>query len=73
VDLRYAEYGQRCVADELLDDAPVPLDDRPDRLEMARKHGTNGFGVETFSQGRRSHEVAEHDRDRPARLAFRGS
>jgi hypothetical protein len=42
---RNPEYGHHRVADELLDDPAVRLDDRLHPLEVARKHGAQRLRV----------------------------
>ena len=68
--LRDAEDGHRGIADELLHRSSVPLDDRPDGVEVAPHHGAHHLGVESSAQARRVDDVGEEDRDRLAALGL---
>ena len=56
------------VADELLDRSPVRLDHRSHGIEVARKQGLESLRVEALTELGGPDDVAEHDRDRAARL-----
>ena len=68
----HAEDGHDRVADELLDGAAVPLDDRLGRLEVAGHDVPQALGIDPLAEGRRPGDIAEEHRDRLARLANRG-
>ena len=70
VDARHAEDAHHRVADELLDDAAVPLEHRLHLLEVARHDAPQRLGVELLSELRRARDVREHDRHDLARLAL---
>ena len=69
VHRRQPEDRHHRVADELLDDPAVALDDRLHALEVAREQGTERLGVERLAESRRSGDVTEQDRDDLALLA----
>jgi hypothetical protein len=60
---RHAEDGHHGVADELLDRAAMPLDDRFHPLEVAREQCPQRLGVGRLAERRRADHVAEEDRD----------
>ena len=60
---RDAEHRHHRVADELLDGAAVPLEDRAHRLVVREHRRAQCLGVGASSERRRPGEVAEHDRD----------
>ncbi len=59
MDGRQPEDRHRGVADELLDDAAMALDDRLHALELAREQGAERLRVERLAESRRTGEVAE--------------
>ena len=61
--------GDDRVADELLDRAPVPLEDRLRGLEVARHDLPQALGVDPLAERRRARDVAEEDGDRLSDLA----
>ena len=63
VHRRDAEDGHDRVADELLDDAAVPLGGRPHPLEVRREHRAHDLGVERLAEQRRVGDVGEEHRD----------
>ena len=65
---RHAEDGHHGVADELLDGAAVPLDDRLRGLEVARHHAAQALGVDPLAERGRAGDVAEEHRHDLARL-----
>ena len=71
VRLRDAEDRHHGVADELLDRAAVPLEDRPRILEVAAHRRPHGLGVEALPERGRARQVAEDDRDGLPDLAGR--
>ena len=71
VDDRDAEHGHDRVADELLDGAAVPLEDRAHRLEPAAHDRAQRLGVEPLAEPGRAGDVGEHDGHDLARLAGR--
>jgi hypothetical protein len=68
---RHAEDGHHRVADELLDGAAVPLDDRLGGLEVARHHAPEALRVDPLAERRRPAHVAEQHRHDFAHLARR--
>jgi hypothetical protein len=66
VRLRHAEYRHDRIADELLDDPSVALDDGAHRVEVAREHGLGRLRVDPLGQRRRLAHVGEDHRDRLA-------
>ena len=65
VDARDAEDGHHRIADELLDHAPVTLDDAPHLREVARHHVPQRLGVEHLAEPRRALDVREERPSRP--------
>jgi hypothetical protein len=63
VDAWHAENRHDGIADELLDDASVALDHRPNLREVPRHDLADRFGVERRGEPRRLHDVGEDDRD----------
>ncbi len=59
------------IADELLDRAAMPLDDRAKILEIPAHPPAQRFGIGRLAQRRRTHEIAEEDGDDLALLACR--
>jgi hypothetical protein len=57
------------IADELLDRPLVPLDDRPEILEVAAHARPQRLGIGRFAEGRGADEIAEENRDDLALLA----
>ncbi len=68
VQHRHAEHGHDGVADELLHAAPVPLDDRLHRLEVAGEQRTQPLGIERLAEAGRTGHIAEENRHRLAPL-----
>jgi hypothetical protein len=64
VRLRDPEDGQRRVADELLDRAAVPLQDRPQLRVIAAHRLAQELGIGALAERGGADEVAEDDRDR---------
>jgi len=62
VELRNAEHGHDCVADELFDDASVPLELGAHGVEVARHHLPQRLRVELLAHRSGALEVGEHDR-----------
>lgn len=67
-----AEAGHHCVADELLDLAPMVGEDGPHRVVEAGHHAADGFGVEALLECRRADHVAEDERHGAAGLLVDG-
>ena len=65
----YAEDRDHGVADVLLDDPAVGLDDATCRRVVAAQHGVDEFGVVALGDGGEADEVAEERRDDAALLA----
>jgi hypothetical protein len=63
VDRRHAEDGHHRVADELLDGAPVRLDDRAHPLEVAGQQRLQRLRIRALAERRRADDVAEDHRD----------
>ena len=63
---RRAPDGHHGVADELLDRAPVALDDLPAQIEVARQELADLLGVGRVGAGGEADEVGEQDADEPA-------
>ena len=70
---RHAEHRHHRVADELLDRAAVPLDDRLHPLEVAREQSAKRLGIRPLAQRRRTGDVAEEDGDDLANFARRSA
>ena len=68
---RQPEDRHHGVADELLDDATVALDDRLHPLEIAREQGTERLRVERLAERRRTGDVTEQHGHDLAPLARR--
>ena len=66
--LRDPERGHGGIADELLHGASVPLDDRPDGVEVATHDGPHHLGIECGAQSGRVDDVGEEDRHRLAAI-----
>ena len=62
---RRAEGRHDGIADELLDDAAVALDDLAGHLEVSRQQLADVLGIAGLGQGREADEVGEQDRDEP--------
>jgi len=62
VGVRHTEHGHHRVADELLDDAAVPLDRSTHRVVPAQEERAQRLGVEALAEPGRVGEVAEEDR-----------
>ena len=60
---RYPEDRHHGVADELLDRAAVPLDDRLHPLEVVREQRPQPLRVKRLAERGRPSYVAEQDRD----------
>src|SRR5439155_25037746 len=71
VHRRHPEDGHDRVADELLDGAAVPLDDRLRGLEVARHHAAKALGVDPLAERGRAGDVAEQGVDDLPRFAGR--
>jgi hypothetical protein len=65
-----AEDRHHRVADELLDRAAVPLEDRAEVGKVPTHARTKGLGVGGLAERGRSHEVAEEHGDDLARLSL---
>ena len=70
---RHPEHGHHRVADELLDRAAVPLDDRLHPLEVARQQSAQRLRIRPLAQRRRTGDVAEEHRDDLANFPRRSS
>jgi hypothetical protein len=66
-----AEDGHDSVADELLDRAPVPFDDRAQVVEVAAHPRPQRLGIRRLPERGRADDVAEKDGDHLSRLAGR--
>jgi hypothetical protein len=63
---REPEDRHHRVADELLDDAAVALDDRLHPLEVTRQQSPQRFRIDGFPERRRADDIAEeHGHDLP--------
>ena len=62
VQHRHAEDRHHGVADEFLDRAAVPFDDRLHPLEVAGEQRAEPFGIERLAECSRAREVAEENR-----------
>src|SRR5204862_4975962 len=71
--LRQSEDGHDCVADELLDGAPLAFEDRLHRLEVPAQNLPERLGIERLAETRRAHEVREEDRHGLTHLLLRVS
>src|SRR5262249_9391296 len=60
---RYAEDRHHRVPDELLHRPAVPLDTRPNGVEVAVKTRLQRFGVERLPECRRPSQITEENRD----------
>jgi hypothetical protein len=60
---RHTEHRHHRVADEFLHRCAMPFEHRAQRVEVARLHGADRFGVHLLAQRRRPHQVDEHDAD----------
>ena len=69
--LRHAEDGDHGIADELLDAAAVPLDDRFRGLEVARHHTAQALRIDSLAERGRAAHVAEEDAHDLPHLAHR--
>ncbi len=67
---RNAERRHRRVADELLDDPAVALDDRPNHVEVAGEDAAHDLGVELRAELGGVDQVCEQDRDRLAAVGL---
>ena len=61
VELRHAEDGHHRIADELLNGAAVPLDNRLHLVEVAPEERAQRLRVDRFAQRGRTDDVAEKD------------
>ena len=66
-----AEDGHDGVADDLLDRAPMRLEDDAHRVEVARLHLAQGLGVEPLAERRGALPVRGHHGSYPADLLRR--
>src|SRR6185503_5817837 len=60
---RDPEDAEHCIADELLDRSPVPVERRLTRRVVAELNLAKDLGVEPFAEGGGSDEIAEEQRD----------
>ena len=70
VDLRDTEDGHHGVADVLLDDAAVKLDNARHLVEVPEHQVAHGLRVERLRERRRVGDVAEQDRDSLSELVL---